>query len=395
MTSKRTRAVQSAAHIWIISKGKDADPDLSRIYEGNGTGPVKEYRISDLARYMLDPNPIEVERKLVGCEVHYQPYLYKTKERIRKILPKKLRGPQNGKAIHAEVFMSQCEKKRPPLQDENLEIHFQKIEELLRPYDSTLKRLLTLDPGKISNIMGICEDIGDNRSWLNLQGNVHEKIDFMVNNVSKDVCVILETAHISDGLFDMGGFDFESYDPNQSHRLLKFLEDGRPKCCVLSPNKKVQYWIEDMKLLHFMHLLEQSLQTNPKLQDSFNQCREGRAKPLRLFFNKQIEIDYSKAHLPEIYKEVFESCHMGLNERDVLMNSLNNLQLSISFNYVPQSNSGEEKLFTSISVMHDMRALEPIKDNLPQIYSEIKKRASVSEAGRFYLLDSMRGNTNE
>jgi DNA-binding Lrp family transcriptional regulator len=47
-------------------------------------------------------------------------------------------------------------------------------------------------------------------------------------------------------------------------------------------------------------------------------------------------------------------------------------------------------------VLHDLRALELLRKNLPQIYKEIEKRVGVSEAGRFYLLDSIEGfNNNE
>jgi len=65
-------------------------------------------------------------------------------------------------------------------------------------------------------------------------------------------------------------------------------------------------------------------------------------------------------------------------------------QTGISLQYLPQSGSGNEKIFTHLSVMHDLRVLETIKNDLPQLYSEIHKRASVSEDGRFYLLDSLR-----
>ena len=59
-----------------------------------------------------------------------------------------------------------------------------------------------------------------------------------------------------------------------------------------------------------------------------------------------------------------------------------------------QTDSGQNKLYTQISVMHNVRALEPLKNELPQLYSEINKRASFSEAGHFYLLDSIRGYIN-
>ncbi len=81
-------------------------------------------------------------------------------------------------------------------------------------------------------------------------------------------------------------------------------------------------------------------------------------------------------------------------KKDVITSILNDFQIGILFSYVPISDSGEKKLFTNFSVMHNFKALEPIKDDLPQVYSEINKKASVTEAGKFYLLDSFRGYKN-
>jgi len=395
MKADKNKTILGSGNLWIISKGKYADLDMSRIVEGTASGPVKEYRISDLAEYMLNPGPVEIVKKLVGCEIHYpQPFSSKVKEKIRELLPQKLRGRMNITVNRPEVLISQYETETPILEDDSLELHFKKIDELLRTYDPALKRLLTLDRSQISDVIGISENTGNGRSRLSLQGNTEEKINYMLNSISKRVGTVLEKAHISDGLFEMGGFDFTSYNPDKFHRLIRFTQDGKSRYCVLSPYNKIYYWVEDTKMIHYMHLLEQSIQTNPKLKDSFNQCINGEAKPLILFFNKQLEIEYSNAHPPAIYKEVFDICDMRAVERDAVMNSLSNFQVGIAFNYVPQSNSIKDRLCTAISVMHDIRALDPIKENLPQLYSEINKRAFLSEAGKFYLLDSIRGYRN-
>jgi hypothetical protein len=44
--------------------------------------------------------------------------------------------------------------------------------------------------------------------------------------------------------------------------------------------------------------------------------------------------------------------------------------------------------------MHDVKALEPIKATLPDVYTQIYKKASLSDAGKLYLLDSLRGYQN-
>jgi hypothetical protein len=73
---------------------------------------------------------------------------------------------------------------------------------------------------------------------------------------------------------------------------------------------------------------------------------------------------------------------------------LNYLQIGVSLNYVLLNDSAEDRVHTHISILHDLRALEALKNNLPQVYSEISKGAFISEAGRFYLLDSIEGHSH-
>lgn len=397
MTSinSKEKAGSGSENIWIISRGKFVDMDLTEICNGTAPQAVMEYQISDLARYMLSLNPIKVEKRLVGCEIRYQkPLFYRMKEKILSKLAKKLCSPPKEDRNWREVLISPYPKNSPPLTDKALESHFNKIEETLRPYNSIVKRLSTLDVHLIADIIGICEDLGEERTLLNIEGTLDEKIDYMISHINGDVGVVLGSAYIADGLFEMRGFDFGSYDPGRSLRLIQFVQDGKSRGCVLGPDDAVLFWIEDMKLLRYMQLLEQSIQNNSELKDSFYQCTEGYSKPFRLFFNKQLEIDYSKSSPPEIYEEVFETCQLGDQEKYAVINSLNSLQMGISFNYIPQADSREQKLYTSLSVMHNVRALEPIKDKLPQLFSEINKRAAICGAGRFYLLDSVGGYQN-
>ena len=399
MISERESETQSTLEqvlVWIISEATLSENDLKGIDGPAPKGPIQAYHISDLANYMLNPNPVQVKKKLIGCEIHRpRPLSFNLKQKLRKLFSFKTHSSIDDSADQPEVLISQSKKAAPVLKDAGLESHFNKIDELLLPYDTTIKQILGIDESSIWTILGICEDIDGNRSLLNLQGDFAEKISFLINNINKDVGVLLNMAQIADGLFDLGGFDFKSYDPNRQHKLIRFNQDGESKCCILSSDNKVSYWIENSKLLQLLHLLEQSIRTNKKLKESVQQCIEGKAKPLKLFFNHELEIDYSSTHPPEIYRQVFESCQMEVTERNVVINSLKNFQFGISLNYVLKSDSGKDKLCTSMSVMHDIRALDPIKDIVPEVYTEINKRAQASEAGRFYLLDSIRGYRNE
>ena len=71
--------------VWIISKGRFSDIDLEPMVEGDVTGPCKEYEISDIGRYLMNPNSIEIKKKLIGGEIHYKQGSFK---QIRKAFHK-------------------------------------------------------------------------------------------------------------------------------------------------------------------------------------------------------------------------------------------------------------------------------------------------------------------
>ncbi|MBN1847341.1 MAG: hypothetical protein JW932_02020 [Deltaproteobacteria bacterium] len=377
--------------LWIISRGRYTDLDMSRVNGGMKAGPIMEYRISDLAKYLLSPNPIEVPKRLVGCEIHYhQRVANGITGMFRRLFPR-----PTDRGVQKETLIFNPKNTTIPLKDKNLVAHMEAIYRLLKPYNPTFKKLLSLERETVSDIIGICEDIDGNRTWLSLKGGINEKIHYLSSFIMEDVGVILEKAFVAEGFFEMRGFDFTTYDANKGSKLLKFHENGVPKACVLHPGGSVEYWVDDINLIHFLQLLDQSIRTNPKFYESFKLCHKGKATPLRLLFNRSIAIDYSKARLPEAYRDVFDTYHIGMDERDVVINTLKNRQLGIMFQYIPKSPSGEEKLFTNISVLHDIRALDAIKNDLPLLYSVINQKATISEAGRYYLLDSIRGCTNE
>lgn len=383
--------------MWVISNGKYTDMDLSRICGAVGAKTVVEYKISDLARYLLNPNPIHVYKKLIGCTIHYHQPRTTMLDRLRHILPSRLLGPMGDTQIPPEILVSDYDINTTRPRDAGLESHFIKLTGLLLPFDPVIRRLSTLDTHTVSDVFGTCREAGNPHSYLTIQGNIDEKISYVRKYLLKDVSVILEKAHISDGLFEMRGFDFESYDPERSYRLIKFYLDTNARACVLGLNDTLEYWLDDTKHIHYLQLLQQLMDTNPKMGNSLLLCASGKAEPLKLLFNKHLAVDYSKLHLPEIYRDVLKMHDIELKENNAVTDAINSSQLGISFNYVPQSDSGENEIITNLSVMHNLKALEPLKSTFPHVYSEIDKRSSVTGAGKYYLLDSFRfkGTKNE
>ncbi len=381
-------------NIWIISSGRPVDLDISNICEGPVSGPVTEYVISELGRYLLDPNPITLEEKIVGCRAyHRRPRSGKIKRFIRKIIPKG-KGPTNGDETAMEEIISTSKIGDPAFRDEGLNAHFIKIGKILMPYDPAYKKLVRMERAKIDDVKAVCEDIGRNRYRLNLQGNVNEKINFVINSLSKKARVVFNRAYLYNGLFEMRGFDFPAFKPEKNCRLIKFRRDNQTGYCLLNDDYSLQYMIDDNAVIDYLHLFEQSIKTDSGLRSALALCMKGSTLPLKLFFSKKPEQSYSEARLPLIYREVFTAHTISPSEKTALANALNNFQSIVFFSYIPCSGDGKKKLFTNISVMHDFKALEPIRSTLPEVYSEINKKASVSDAGKLYLLDSLRGYQN-
>ncbi len=385
--------------VWIISGGRHSQIGLSAIEGANKNEQVKavkEYRISDIAYYLLNPKPIEVDKRLIGCEIHYQQRLAaKIIEKIKGLFPRKLRHRWNGHMIPPEILLSHCKVEMPPLKDKALENHLYSIYEYLRSYDSISKRLPQLDPDHIAHVIGICKDIGGSLTYLKLQGSSEDKLKYMQNYISKDVGVLLRKAYIGDGLFEMRGFDSAVYDSNHAHRLIVYQKNGKPRCCVLNSKNAVEYSLEDLNLLKLLLLLQQALADDLKLKKALGYCIRGEAKPVKLFFNRQLEVDYSKSIFPPVYRDILKEKKTNSNQQNLIRPALNYLQIGISFNYIPQADMAADNMITLISVLHDLRALELLRKNLPQVYNEIEKRVGVSEAGRFYLLDSIEGCSND
>ena len=396
MLSIKDSVSHETSKIWIISEGRSADVNIDGVTDANVAGPYKEYKISDIGRYLLNPHAIEVKKRLIGGEIHYKQGAFnKIGNFFRKILPGTSNRQEKGPPSSPEMIVSRFKLRIPSMKDPDLEAHLNQFYGLLRSYDSVPKKLALLDPHKIYEIVGICEDIGGNYSYLKLKGSIEEKVKYLESSFSKDVGVILNRAYIADGLFELRGYDFESYKPERSYRLISYTNNGDTKACVLTDNNIIDFTLSDNNLIKHMQLLEQSLRANPSISEAFSRCVTGQATPIKLFFNKKLEIDYAKNALPAVYQNVFKTLDVGMNQRNLIKPVLNYLQVGVSLNYILPEEGLEDRMYTHISVLHDFRALEPLRKNLPQVYSALLKQAFITETGRYYLLDSINGYSNE
>ena len=393
LNNKKNSTTASSHKIWMISDGKSSDLDISSICEGSVSGTVMEYKISELAQYLLNSNPITLEENVIGCKILYmKPRSGKIRRFIKKLFSKKADSGHDDS--YSEEIISDSKTGTPDFNDRRLNLHLMKIKETLKPFDPVHKKLSGLKTDNVENIIALCEDIGKNRHQLNLKGGIQDKINFVTNSLSKKVKVAFNRAYLLNGLFEMRGFDFPAFKEDKFYRLVKLNENKQTKYCVLNENYKLLYWLDDIALVNYMHLFEQSIQTDTQLREAMNLCMLGAAQPLKLFFSTQREKSYSEKYLPKVYREVLSSCKVAPTDVKSISNILNNFQSIVTFNYVPVSGVEKNKMYTNISVMHDLKALDPIKTTLPDVYTQINKKASISDAGKLYLLDSLRGYQN-
>ncbi len=288
--------------IWIVSEYAAPDTDLSGVVEEKVDELIKAYKISALGRYLLNPHSIEVKKKLIGGEIHYQQSkLNQIRRSIHRLLPAAFKRRKKAAPFAPEVVVSRYKLRIPVMNDPEFDAHLNHIYDQLKSYDSVTKKLANLDPRNILQVVGICEDVGGNYTYLKLQGSIEEKIKYLGNHITKDVGVILNKAYVDDGLYELRGYDFKSYNPSVFYRLFVYRSGGVQKSCLLTDQNKVEFYIANPNLLKHLLLLEQSLKANPGLNEAFELCTRGEANPIKLFFNKKLEIDYSKSPLPTIY----------------------------------------------------------------------------------------------
>ncbi len=382
--------------VWVVAPAGATEAILQTARSVGFDPSVSVYQVSSLGRYLLCPRNIEVQRRLVGCEIVFEPTLGdRINRKFSRLLPRFLRGRGTEQGPVTEQVLSLFDPRLPQLRDSRLRDHILEIYAGFRQDDQVIKRLASLPLERVGSIVGICIDQAGNRSRMQIEGTVEDQVAYMEQSLLKDVIVILDSAHLGRGLFEMGGFDLAAYDPERRFCLISGQRAGRRQACVLQGGSGVDYWVQDPKLVDYLFLLEHALRSNAQFREPFEACIAGEAIPLKLLFNRELDIRYSGAHPPEAYREVLPAGIDDQRSLDMVFDAINRLQLGVSLNYIPLIGDHGEQMFTNISVMHDMRALEPIKERLPKLYAAMAARASSTDVGSYYVLDSIKGSRHD
>jgi hypothetical protein len=380
---------------WIIRPGNYTDIDLGALGIQAKPKRVMEYGVSDIGRYLLQPAAIEVENLLIGAEVQLQPSgLGKFRRKLRGAAFWR-RNDAPAPAGDKKLFLAQDLIRIPRLADPHLASHIALLRRQIHPLDPIHRAIRGIVLKRVADLRGVCEDECGNRTMLALQGDVHTKKDYLINHLLQTVRVSLPSAQIGEDLFEMRGWAASSFDPDRVHRLLRFHVEGRFFACMLNEKGRMAFWIEELKRLQRLVLLQQALEASPQLHQAFDLCRQGGARAMRLMFNPRLDVDYNRNRLPRVYQELFRTFDLDASLRRSVIESLNEHQMAVSFSYAASDGYGDPRAVTCISVLHDVKALEALRSTAPQAFAAITRMATVSEAGRFYLLEDIQGHNDE
>jgi hypothetical protein len=374
-----------ADSIWIITPGGDVDFDVAALGIKAKPNRVMAYGLSDIGRYLIHPGPIEVENQLMGCECEWLP----GGSRVRRIF-QRMFTRRNGSGAR-RVFISRNAYKIPTLTDCQLADHVENLRGMLESLDPVFQEIASIDLQNIAEIRGICEDQAGHRTVLNLQGDMTTKQQYILDHLLKPVRTTLISAHIADGLYEMRALNWPLCHHHRIHRLLRFDVDGKCFVGLLNSSGRLAFWINDIKHLHRLTLLQQALDASRQLTKAFNHCLTGKADPMRLMFNPKLDIDYTRNRIPQIYQDLFRRLNLDRELRRSVIGALNHHQLGVSLSYVAHGGYGDPHPITNVSVMHDVKALEPLRTGAPQVFAAISRRATTSEAGQYYLLEDIQG----
>lgn len=377
--------------IWVVSPPRVARFAIN--HPGMEAAPTmaREYRISAIGHYLISPAALNVRRRLAGCEIHWQvSRMPRWLRPLRGLAGKKTAGGRPPLSL----IMDFLKPAASPF-DTNLMRHLDRLYEGLRPFDSFYRTLERINPGHVARVDGICQDATGNQAPVSIDGTPSQQLDFIRRHAGLEIGVRLKRAHIADGLFEMQSFDFINFDPHVRHRLIRLVHDGRPRACVLNEDHTIAFWLEDVKIVNYLQLFEYCIQHNPRMRQCLIHCVQGKATALRLMFNPRLEIDYSRTPLPAVFREAIGRTGLADPGDRLIKENLNQYQVGVSFNAMSLQESGRSELSTHISILQNLRALEPIKDRLPDLFTEMAKRAAPSEEGQFYLLESISGARHE
>jgi len=147
-------------------------------------------------------------------------------------------------------------------------------------------------------------------------------------------------------------------------------------------------------LIHYLQLFNLALLADKQLQGAFHLCIEEKGVAHKLLFKPKFGLSYSWKHLPKAFMSLATDKGYTADVQSSLIKVLNQSQFAVSLNYTVETQSAERELHTHISILHNIKALKPLRERLAGQYKLLNHQAILTDLGKYYLLDSIKGKKN-
>ena len=127
-------------NVWIVSQPRMARYAFDHPVLKSAHTTAREYRISAIGRYLISPAPLNVRRRLVGCEIHWQSSpLTRWKQQLLNAITKT--PPHNQPPL---TLLMDFPKISVSASETGLNRHVRRLYDSLRPFDSFYPTLETV-----------------------------------------------------------------------------------------------------------------------------------------------------------------------------------------------------------------------------------------------------------
>ncbi|HLC15850.1 MAG TPA: hypothetical protein VJL89_06455 [Thermodesulfovibrionia bacterium] len=362
--------------VWVITKGRQTTKDLKQILSVKENISGYDYRISDLGNYLLKPNPLSIERTVIGYELFYKPA-----SRFALFGLKKKETQPNSKQFISTLNIKSTER------DPYLKNHLGAFNSAIARHDAIISQLEHLDLRKVQKIHALYEDVDGTVYSVPVAGNPEEQRNFIIDNNGKKIKIIWNNGPcVDEGIFNLKTKEFSEYNSQNWYGLFLFEDQGERKGLVYSEDE-VLYWLNDTCMVRYLMILQHALDMDNEFYNTIHSCIQGENQPLYIEFNQKSANDVLSRYIPGTYDTAFKLLNISEEEQKLIIRSLDHYIENIGLKYISNSEDDSQNIMMKVTFLHDQAGTDSIKEINPTLYHTINNISKESEIGRYYVME--------
>lgn len=363
-------------NLWVITKGRHTTKDLKQVSSIKGNIFGYDYKISDLGNYLLNPNPLSIERTVIGYEVFYKPkfkfLLFSSIKKEKQLESKQFISKLNIKATEKDTYLKN---------------HLDSFNAVVSRHDPIISQLAALDLKKIEKIHALYEDIDGTVYSVPVAGSTEEQRTFIIENNGKKINIIWNNGScVDEGIFSLKTKEFSDYNSNKCYGLFIFEDQGESKGFVYLDDE-IFYWLKDTSMIRYLMILQNALDMDNEFYSTIRSCITGEHKPLYIEFNQKSANDVLSRYIPGTYDTAFRILNISEEEQKLIISRLDHYIENIGIKYISKSEGGSQNIMMKVTFLHDQAGTISIQEINPTLYHTINNISKESEIGRYYVME--------